>query len=267
MPGRLPERRIATRLSVRRGAVDGLLVAVVALAMAGTTASRAYADGPRAGHRAARASKAAGAAHGQALSALPGLEAPGFVRNAGRGWSPAAVGRLRFDVQRAWWELASVLEVLPTLPRLDGRPRVDVGGVPLARAVAEAAGCGHPTGALRAHDGCEAPGAARWGGVVPQRTGAPGAALRGAGTRLLRALGLGSIAGQAVLVLEGDEAPADEDEAGGLVALPPRPWEFPDTDDDVQARLPLRARRGRGAMGVTTRVTLRSAALRLVGTF
>jgi len=48
--------------------------------------------------------------------------------------------------------------------------------------------------------------------------------------------------------------------------LPSRPWQMPDAEDDT-AMLALRAHRGRGAMDVTTNLTMRSATLRFIGTF
>jgi hypothetical protein len=191
----------------------------------------------------------------------PGLVAPALPGEAKRGWTPAPAGRLRFDAQRAWWELASLLEVLPVLPRLDGaaQPTRD----PHARLRALSASIAAPNS-----------GGSRFlGELVGARsasaTAAPGGALRGVGTRILRALGLASIAGEAVFVLEGTVDAEDAADDAVLDALPSRSWHAPTADDaeiDGVASA-LRTTRGRRAMGVTTRVTLRSAAVRLVGTF
>jgi hypothetical protein len=196
----------------------------------------------------------------QRFARWPGLVAPTLPGESKRSWTPAPAVRLRFDAQRAWWELAALLEVLPLLPRLDGT-------APAARDAS--AGLRALAAALDAPKSAGSPFLGELAGARAALNSAPGAALRGVGTRLLRALGLASIAGEAVFVLEGTVDAEDAADTAVLDALPARSWHAPTADDaelDGEANS-LRTTRGRGAMGVTTRVTLRSAAVRLVGTF
>jgi len=189
----------------------------------------------------------------------PGLTDPELRGESKRAFRPTLSAPLRFDPQSAWWELASLLEVLPVLPRLDGTPRRSVGLEVIERALAAT---------------LPQPGTARaclFGEVTRDENAkaheAPDAGMRRLGARLLRTLGLASIAGEAVFVLEGA---VTEDDTGTLplAALPPRPWDLPDATDATETPSPaVRSSGGRRAMGVTTRVTRRSAALRLVGTF
>jgi hypothetical protein len=208
-----------------------------------------------------RAPRSAVLAPHRAWARWPGLAAPSLRGEAKHGWAPASAQQLRFDAQGAWWALASLLEVLPVLPRLDGTVRTSIAGEAVLR-VASASVVAAKSGGGLILGGASSglPSAGAW---------FPGAALRVAGARLLRSLGLGSIAGQAVFVLEGTVDADETDDAAVLEALPSRSWQAPSYgDEDLDAGPgPMRTTRGRGAMGVTTRVTLRSAALRLVGTF
>jgi hypothetical protein len=202
----------------------------------------------------------------------PRLAAPGFSRELEHTWSVAPGTALEFDSMRAVLDLASVLGVVPALPRLDGRPHLAITNEATSEAVSNAAGCApvHPTmpGTTTCDRVVDAATLAAAG--QGERTSAPGAELRGAGSRLLRSFGLGSISGQPVLVLDGTEdaaAAARQDlDALAWLHLPPRPWQALDVDDDLQTLAP-RSRRGRSAVGVTTKLTMRSASLRLIGTF
>jgi len=67
------------------------------------------------------------------------LAAPGFAHALERSWSVAPDAVLMFDSMVAVLELASVLAVVPALPRLDGRARLSLArrrptrcGTPLA---------------------------------------------------------------------------------------------------------------------------------------
>lgn len=202
----------------------------------------------------------------------PRLEAPGLAHELERSWSVAPEDVLVFDAMGAVFDLASVLDAVPALPRLDGHARSWLAHGATSEAVSNAAGCAPVSTMLRGATPCDrfvdaaTLAAARRG----ERTAAPGAGLRGASSRLLRSFGFGSISGQPVLVLEGADDPAavarQDLDALAWLHLPPRPLQGPEVDDDM-AMLALRARRGRGAMGVTTKVTIRSATVRLIGTF
>lgn len=202
----------------------------------------------------------------------PRLEAPRLAHELDRSWSVAPETTLAFDVMGAVFDLAAVLDVVPSLPRLDGRARASLAHDATADAVSDAADCA-PVDAMM-------PGATTCDRYVDaatlatagrgERSSVPGAALRGASSRLLRSFGFGSISGQPVLVLDDADDPSvaaqEELDALAWLHLPPRAWQGLEVDDDM-AMLALRARRGRGAVGVTTKVTIRSAAVRLIGTF
>lgn len=202
----------------------------------------------------------------------PLLDAPTLSHELDRSWSVAPDDDLAFDSMSSVMDLAAVLDVVPTLPRLDGRARASLGREATADALSDAADCAPARATLpgattcdRVVDAATLAAAGRGDRALP-----PGAELRGAGSRLLRSFGLGSISGQPVLVIDGAEDPlaaARRDlDALAWLHLPPRPWQGIEVDDDM-ASLALRARRGHGAMGVTTKLTMRSATLRFIGTF
>jgi hypothetical protein len=263
-----PHARRPSRIARMSRPVRALAAAALGLTLAAfVTAPRARAHEPgrkrppthRAGlARAARATVTQGTGH-MTCARLPGLTDPALRGSSKRAFRPALSGPLRFDAQGAWWALASLLEVLPVLPRLDGTLQRSVGLAVNARALV--ATLPQPAAAR-----ASVFGDATRGNDAKALEG-PDAGMRRLGSRLLRTLGLGSIAGEAVFVLEGAVA-GDDTEALPLAALPPRPWEWPDPADatDTPATA-VRSPGGRRAMGVTTRVTRRSAALRLVGTF
>jgi len=202
----------------------------------------------------------------------PRLDAPSFAHELERSWSVAPDALLTFDAMAAVLELASVLAVIPALPRLDGRARLSLAREATADAVWNAADCAPVDETMPGATTCDrfVDAATLTAAGRGEQTGAPGAELRGASSRLLRSFGIGSISGQPVLVLDGAEDPAAaarrDLDALAWLHLPARPWQMPDADDDM-AMLALRAHRGRGAMGVTTKLTIRSATLRFIGTF
>jgi len=202
----------------------------------------------------------------------PRLAAPDFAHELERSWSVAPDVALTFDAMAAVLELASVLAVVPALPRLDGRARLSLAREATADAVRTAAGCAPVNETMPGATTCDrfVDAATLTAAGRGESTAAPGAALRGASSRLLRSFGIGSISGQPVLVLDGAEDPAAaarrDLDALAWLHLPARPWQMPDAEDDM-AMLALRAHRGRGAMGVTTKLTMRSAMLRFIGTF
>lgn len=202
----------------------------------------------------------------------PQLEAPGFARELERSWSVAPGAALTFDGMAAVFDLASVLSVVPALPRLDGRARVWIAQDTASSAMSRSAACAHVDAGKPETTTCDrfVDAATLAAANRGEGNAAPGAALRGAGSRMLRSFGLGSISGQPVLVLDGAEDPAaaarSELDALAWLHLPPRTWQGPNVEDDVSL-LALRSRHGRGAMGVTTKLTMRSATVRLIGTF
>lgn len=254
--------------------------AVVFLVAMGCAVGTAHADRTQtlgsALHGAARGSLALAAtrlfAHLDDGQSGPRLDAPAFAHELERSWSVAPDAALTFDAIAAVMELASVLAVVPALPRLDGRARLSLDREATADAVWNAADCAPVDETMPGATTCDryVDAATLTAAGRGERTGAPGAELRGASSRLLRSFGIGSISGQPVLVLDGAEDPAAaarrDLDALAWLHLPARPWQMPDADDDT-AMLALRAHRGRGAMGVTTKLTMRSATLRFIGTF